>query len=60
MVQSTHHHNASARTRVQRVLDQNVKRLFLGSMSPSRKRDGDMMQYLVILLKRQTFLSRIG
>jgi len=30
MVQSTHHHNASARTRVQRVLDQNVKRLFLG------------------------------
>ena len=37
MVQSTHHHNAFARTRVQRVLDQNVKRLFLGSMSPSRK-----------------------
>jgi hypothetical protein len=23
------------------------------------ERDGDMMQYLVILLKRQTFLSRI-
>ena len=60
MVQSTHHHNAFARTRVQRVLDQNVKRLFLGSMSPSRKRDGDMMQYLVILLIKQAFLPRIG
>ena len=37
MVQSTHHHNAFARTRMLRVLDQNVKGLFLGSMSPSRK-----------------------
>jgi hypothetical protein len=37
MVQSTHHDNAFARTRVRRVLDQNVKGLFLGSMSPSRK-----------------------
>ena len=25
-----------------------------------RQRDGDMMGYLVILLKRQPFLSRIG
>jgi hypothetical protein len=37
MVQSTHYHNAFAGTRVQRVLDQNVKGLFLGSMSSSRK-----------------------
>ena len=37
MVQSAHHNNAFACTRVQRVLDQNVKMLFLGSMSPSRK-----------------------
>jgi len=37
MVQSTHHDNAFARTRVRRVLDQNVKGLFLGSMSPSRR-----------------------
>ena len=36
MVQSAHHHNAFARTRMLRVLDQNVKGLFLGSMSPSR------------------------
>ena len=26
----------------------------------SAERDGDMMQYLVILLKGQVFLSRIG
>jgi len=37
MVQSTHHDNAFARTRMLRVLDQNVKGLFLGSMSPSRR-----------------------
>jgi hypothetical protein len=37
MVQSTHHHNAFARTRMLTVLDQNVKGLFLGSMSPSRR-----------------------
>ena len=37
MVQSTHHHNAFAGTRVLRVLDPNVNRLFLGSMSPSRR-----------------------
>jgi hypothetical protein len=37
MVQPAHHHNAFARTRMLWVLDQNVKRLFLGSMSPSRK-----------------------
>src|SRR5437868_6520809 len=36
MLQSAHHHNAFARTRMLRVLDQNVKGLFLGSMSPSR------------------------
>jgi hypothetical protein len=37
MVQSAHHYNAFARTRMLRVLDQNVKELFLGSMSPSRR-----------------------
>jgi hypothetical protein len=37
MLQPAHHHNAFARTRMLRVLDQNVKGLFLGSMSPSRK-----------------------
>jgi len=37
MVQSAHHHNAFARTRMLWVLDQNVKGLFLGSMSPSRR-----------------------
>ena len=37
MVQSTHDHNAFARTRMLTVLDQNVKGLFLGSMSPSRR-----------------------
>jgi len=37
VVQSTYHGNAFARTRMLRVLDQNVKGLFLGSMSPSRK-----------------------
>jgi hypothetical protein len=37
MVQPAHHHNAFARTRMLWVLDQNVKGLFLGSMSPSRK-----------------------
>jgi hypothetical protein len=30
------HQNAFARTRMLRVLDQNVKGLFLGSMPPSR------------------------
>jgi hypothetical protein len=37
MLQSTHDGNPFTRTRMQRVLDQNVKRLFLGSMSPSRR-----------------------
>ena len=37
VVQSTYHGNAFARTRMLRVLDQNVERLFLGSMSPSRR-----------------------
>jgi hypothetical protein len=37
MVQSTHHNDAFARTRMLRILDQYVKGLFLGSMSPSRK-----------------------
>jgi hypothetical protein len=37
VVQSTYHGNAFARTRMLRVLDQNVKGLFLGSMSPSRR-----------------------
>ena len=37
MVQSAHHYNAFARTRMLWVLDQNVKGLFLGSMSPSRR-----------------------
>jgi hypothetical protein len=37
MPQPAHHHDAFARTRMLRVLDQNVKGLFLGSMSPSRK-----------------------
>jgi len=37
MVQSTHHHSAFARTGMLRVLNQNVKGLFLGSMSPSRR-----------------------
>jgi hypothetical protein len=37
MVQPAHHHNAFARTRMLGVLDQNVKGLFLGGMSPSRK-----------------------
>jgi hypothetical protein len=36
MLQSAHHHDAFARTRMLRVLDQNVEGLFLGSMSPSR------------------------
>ena len=36
MPQPAHHHDAFARTRMLRVLDQNVKGLFLGSMSPSR------------------------
>src|ERR1700719_5392367 len=35
--QPAHHHDAFARTRMLRVLDQNVKGLFLGSMSPSRR-----------------------
>ena len=37
MLQSAHHDDAFARTRMLRVLDQNVEGLFLGSMSPSRK-----------------------
>jgi hypothetical protein len=37
MPQPAHHHDAFARTRMLRVLDQNVKGLFLGSMSPSRR-----------------------
>jgi len=37
MLQPARHHNAFPRTRMQRVLDQNVKGLFLGSMSPSRR-----------------------
>jgi hypothetical protein len=37
MLQSAHHHHAFARTRMLRVLDQNVEGLFLGSMSPSRR-----------------------
>jgi hypothetical protein len=37
VVQSTHDHNAFARARVLRVLDQNVKGLFLGGMLPSRR-----------------------
>ena len=37
MLQPAHHHNAFARTRMLRVLDQNVEGLFLGSMSPSRR-----------------------
>jgi hypothetical protein len=36
MVQPAHHHNAFARTRMLGVLDQNVKGLFLGGVSPSR------------------------
>jgi hypothetical protein len=37
MVQSAHHYNAFARTRMLRVADQNVKGLFLGGMSLSRR-----------------------
>jgi hypothetical protein len=37
MLQPAHHGNAFARTGMLRVLDQNVKGLFLGSMSSSRK-----------------------
>jgi hypothetical protein len=37
MLQPAHHHDAFARTRMLRVLDQNVEGLFLGSMSPSRR-----------------------
>jgi hypothetical protein len=37
MVQPAHHGNAFARTRMLRVLNQNIKGLFLGSMSPSRR-----------------------
>jgi hypothetical protein len=37
MLQPTHDSHAFARMRVMRVLDQNIKRLFLGSMSSSRK-----------------------
>jgi hypothetical protein len=36
MPQPAHHGNAFARTRMLMVLDQNVKGLFSGSMSPSR------------------------
>ncbi len=32
MLQPARHHNAFPRTRMQRVLNQNVKGLFLGSM----------------------------
>jgi hypothetical protein len=38
MLQPTHHGNAFARARMVRVSDQNIKRLFLGSISQSRKR----------------------
>jgi hypothetical protein len=38
MLKSTHHGNAFARARMERVSDQNVKRLFLGSISQSRRR----------------------
>jgi hypothetical protein len=37
VLQPTHNNNVFARVRVMRVSDQNVKRLFLGSMSSSRK-----------------------
>ena len=37
MLQPARHHNAFPRTRMLRVLDQNVKGLFLGGMLPSRK-----------------------
>ena len=37
MLQTTYDSHAFTRTRMQWVLDQNVKRLFLGSMSPSRR-----------------------
>jgi len=37
MLQSPHNSNAFTRVRVMRVLDQNVKQMFLGSMSPSRR-----------------------
>jgi hypothetical protein len=37
MLQPAHHLNAFARTRMLWVLDQSVKGLFLGGMSPSRR-----------------------
>ena len=37
MVQLTHYRNAFTRTRMLRVADQNVKGLFLGGMSLSRR-----------------------
>jgi hypothetical protein len=37
LLQLANQRNALARTRMQRVMNQNIKRLFLGSMSPSRK-----------------------
>jgi hypothetical protein len=37
MLQPAYDSNALACTRVMRVLDQNIKQMFLGSMSPSRK-----------------------
>jgi hypothetical protein len=37
MLQAPHHGHAFARMRVMRVSDHNVKPLFLGSMSPSRR-----------------------
>jgi len=47
--------------RVTRILDNDFKRLLLGSMSCVRfEQDGDIMQYLMISLKMQTFLPRIG
>jgi hypothetical protein len=35
-------------------------RAYFGRPTIRSQRDGDMMGYLVILLKRQPFLSRIG
>jgi hypothetical protein len=37
LLQAANHHNTLTRTRMQRVVNQNIKPLFLGSMSLSRK-----------------------
>jgi hypothetical protein len=37
LLQPANHRDALTRTRMQRVVNQNIKPMFLGSMSPSRK-----------------------